>query len=428
MLDLLLIIAIIIPGWYAYRRSVSHGLVAINHVTTFSFGFLFYWISPVLAGVFGAHFASRLSEVYFKLFDKRLLLPYLATCIGLYVCFAIGDSLGMKMFRNKPVAAPKVPRLALLLVSAVGCLLALYTAYTLRVELWHAYGTALTFKTARGTLTSCVVLLGVVALIYILDRRAESWKKRLTTPYLVPFLLSAAILLWLGNRLYVVSFVLMLAVYQTNYKQRLKLRTVLWAAVASALLAGAYGVWREQGSIKDAALNVIQEPVLTSLSLVYYLSRFGIAWTNSPVYLASDFLNLIPALIMPEKASLLMRPPVYNPLGGLHSFVSLNMNFGILGSAIFLFCLPVAFRYAKSRSSATVCATAYIMCTGWLAFTFFRDPFKVSLVKAMLQDSILMPIAIVAIGRLLEAACSRKTGVDQPPIPSGHALGSIGEV
>ena len=36
----------------------------------------------------------------------------------------------------------------------------------------------------------------------------------------------------------------------------------------------------------------------------------------------------------------------------------------------------------------------------------FRDPFSISLVKTMLEDSILIPIVIVGFGRLLAAACS----------------------
>jgi len=53
----------------------------------------------------------------------------------------------------------------------------------------------------------------------------------------------------------------------------------------------------------------------------------------------------------------------------------------------------------------TLPATFYIMCTGWLAFTFFRDPFSISIVKAMFEDSIILPTLIVIFGSLLHAAC-----------------------
>ncbi len=97
------------------------------------------------------------------------------------------------------------------------------------------------------------------------------------------------------------------------------------------------------------------------------------------------------------------------PLGGLNSFVSFDLNFGVGGSAIFLFLWPIPFRYLKSRPTNTLFATMYVMSSGWLAFTFFRDPFSISLVKAILQDSILMPALVVAFGWLLSAACSPRS-------------------
>ena len=62
----------------------------------------------------------------------------------------------------------------------------------------------------------------------------------------------------------------------------------------------------------------------------------------------------------------------------------------------------------------------YIMCSGWMAFTFFRDPFHISLIKVILQDSILVPMAVVTFGRILAAACSpvRRTASD-PGTPIG---------
>jgi oligosaccharide repeat unit polymerase len=403
MLDGLVLVAVVLPCWYAYKRSVARGLVAINHVGTLSFGFLFYWVLPILIGTYGPHLAPQLSSTFTQLFDPRRTTPYLLACVVFYGCFLAGDCLGIRCFRNKAIAAAQIPRLALSLVTVLGCLLALYTMYALRAELLLPYSTALTFKTARGTLTSCILLLGIVALMFIVDRPQAPWRERLK--YLVPFIAGCGLLLLLGSRLYVASFLLMFAIYRSNLRQRFKLRTVLLGTAIFTVLVGMVGVWRSGERLQYAFVNVAQEPVMTSISLMYYLRHQGIAWTNSPVYLASDFANLIPALILPGKASLLKRPPVYHPLGGLHSFVSFNLNFGVLGTAVFWFLLPIAFRYLKSRSSGTLWATMYIMCSAWMAFTFFRDPFKISLVKAVLENSILIPIGVVALGRLLSSAC-----------------------
>jgi hypothetical protein len=419
MINLLLVIAIAVPLWYAYRHTVAHGMVAINHVTTFSFGFLLYWISPMAVGVFGSQFASRLSTVYFNLFDKRLVAPYLATCIGLYLTFVLGDSLGISIFHQKPASGRRVPKLALTLVTFGGCILTLYTLYTLRAELLVPYTTRLTFKYPLGTLTACVILLGVVALMFAVERPTMPWRRLLTSYYCLPFLVGCAALLWLGNRLNVVTFLfVMSAVYQSNFRKKLKLRTVVWGGIALVVILGMVAIWRGHLNVTDAAFSLVQEPVLGSLSLVDYLDTRGIAWINSPVYLASDFTDLIPALLLPGKAALRKHDPVFNPLGGLNSYVSFNLNFGVLGTAVFLFLLAFGFRYLKSRSKNTLFATMYVMCAGWMAFTFYRDPFYVSIVKALFQDSFVEPIVIVAFGRLLYAACAPKA--PSLNVPSGY--------
>jgi hypothetical protein len=135
--------------------------------------------------------------------------------------------------------------------------------------------------------------------------------------------------------------------------------------------------------------------------------------------LQSDFENLIPTVLLPNKIDVLKKPDAYRPLGGLHSFVSFDLNFGILGSALFWFLWPMGFRYFKSRSSSTLFATMYIMCSGWLTFTFFRDPFSISLVKAIFQYSILAPIALVAFGRLVALAGSPPNRVAVLPAQPG---------
>jgi hypothetical protein len=164
-------------------------------------------------------------------------------------------------------------------------------------------------------------------------------------------------------------------------------------------------MWREEGDLSGALFNVAEEPMLNSLSLVHHLRYKGTSWFNTPTQLTRDFANLVPSVLLPNKFAILKKPKVYQPLGGLNSFVSFDLNFGIIGSSVFLFLWPIPFRYLKSRLSNTLCATIYVMCSGWLAFTFFRDAFSISLVKAILQDSILIPALIVASSRFLSAAC-----------------------
>jgi len=164
------------------------------------------------------------------------------------------------------------------------------------------------------------------------------------------------------------------------------------------------GAFRGGSAITDAAFNVLLEPVFTSISLVYFLRYDHMVWLALPKYLVSDFSNLIPSAVFPRKASLINTPDVFSPLGALHSFVSFNFNFGLIGTAAFMFLLPMGLRWIKARDGSPLYRTMYVMLSGWLAFTFFRDPFSVSIVKTMVQHSVLLPAAIVAFVRLAEAA------------------------
>lgn len=420
MLDLLILLTIAFPCWYVYRRCVTHRMVQIDHVGTFTFGYLFYWITPLAVRAYLSKVKFPLASTWVGLFREKLIMPYALACLALYLCFALGDSLGVKIFHDAvPAKERPVPRLALSLTALAACLLLVYTILLFRAELLRpSLPTDLAAQAARGAVTTCVIVFAVLSVIFTVDRPEMSWSRRLRSRYFLLLLAGSLLLLWLGSRLYVASFLAMFAVYQSCFRKRFKLRTVVSAGVVLALFFGAVGMWREGGDASGAAFNIVEEPMLNSLSLVHHLRYKGIAWTNTPLQLESDLLNLVPSVLLPNKIEILKKPDAYRPLGGLNSFVSFNLNFGILGTGVFLFVWPVLFRYARSRARNIFFATAYILCSGWLAFTFFRDPFSISLVKAILQDSIAMPLVIIAFGALLTASCS-------PRIASQELAGNL---
>jgi len=411
VLDLLFVIAVALPCLYAYRRTVSHGRLEINHVATFTFGFLFYWITPLAARIYASRMDFPMASTWLALFRANLIVPYALSCIALYICFAWGDSLGIRWFPEKrSEKKPPVPRLALSLVIVGACGMLAYTAAMFRGALLRpATPGDIPAQTARGAVTAYIVLLCVVAVIFTIDHPEIGWRKRLRSPYFLLLIVGSAVLLFLGSRLYVASFLVMFAIYQSCFRKRFRLTTVIVSGIALALFFGAVGMWREEGDISGALFNVVEEPMLNSISLVHHLCYKGIAWINTPEQLERDFRNLIPTILLPNKFATSKKPDAYTPLGSLNSYVSFNLNFGLLGSGLFLFLWPMLFRYLRSRSAATLPATMYVMCSGWLAFTFFRDPFSISLVKAILQDSILVPMLIVAFGWFLSAACAPAT-------------------
>ncbi len=405
---LLLAIALAIPCGYGYWRSVSQGRVEINHVTTLTFGFLYYWITPLAVRILAPQVDFPLARVWSGLFREHLIAPYAASCIALYLCFMVGDTLGARWWRRRRAeSARPVPTLALSLSTVFGCVLLLYSAYVVRADLFRpTVPGANQVAAALGAVTACVVLLGCVALMFALQHPEAPWRRLLLSRYFLPAIIGSSMMLFRGSRLYVASLVVMFLIYQTQFRTRIKLKSVIAAFLVFAFLFGAVGTWREGSSPTGAFFNVFVEPMLVSLSLVHHLRYKGIAWINQPTQLVNDLENLIPTVLMPQKYKLLKQPDAYRPLGGIHSFVSFNLYFGLLGTAAFWFLMPLLLQYLRSRQSDTLFATMYVMCSGWLAFTFFRNAFSLSLVKNILEQSIVIPFLIACLGWLLVAACS----------------------
>jgi hypothetical protein len=407
---MLLFSAFLLPAVYAWRHSVDRGRIRIDHVALFSLGFIFYWVTPIACGFFLR--AEDMPLAWAALFDLRWIGPYLIAIVALYAAFMAGDRCGAwiyrpkmcraKMFRAK-LCRPKTLRprslspqiLGLFSGGAFLILLAEIAAH--REELLAPYTTEVSLQIARGNVTAWVVLLGSILLL-----RLSSHPR--FTVLMLPFAAGAIFLVLIGSRLYVASFVLMFGVFRSLYICPFSKKQIIFAAASLAALFGTVGALRVNSSIADAGVNLLLEPVLTSISLVYFLGNDHLIWLAAPKYLLSDFSNLIPSALFPGKAALIQAPEVFSPLGALHSFVSFSFNFGLIGTAAFMFLLPVGLRWIKARDGSPLYRTMYVMLSGWLAFTFFRDPFSVSLVKTMFQHSILLPAAMVAFIRLAELA------------------------
>jgi hypothetical protein len=392
---LLLISAFLLPAIYACTRSLDGGRIRIDHVTLFSVGFIFYWVTPIAAGFLLD--ANDMPTTFAMLFDTRWVGPYLGAIIAIYVAFIAGDQFGIWAFRRRPLRHRRLSPQILAFFSAGAFLVFLLEIAAHRVELFAPYTTDMGGQISRGNVTAWVVLLGSLVFLRLSSRPRF-------TLLILPFAAGALFLIFIGSRLYVASFVLMFAAFRSLYQRAFSKKQVVFAGVLLLALFGTVGALRVDSSIADAGFNLLLEPVLTSISLVYFLRYNHMAWWALPKYLISDFSNLIPSAILPGKASLIQTPDVFSPLGALHSFVSFNFNFGLVGTIAFIFLLPVALRWIRARDGAPLYRTMYIMLSGWLAFTFFRDPFSVSIVKAMVQHSILLPIAIVGSVRIVDIA------------------------
>jgi hypothetical protein len=333
---------------------------------------------------------------------------YLFVALISYFAFAVGDSIALRILRTVPKSSRRLNSAGLSICNLIVVPVLVYATVTNRAMLFREYQLDVSGDPARGMLAACVVFLGVIALLKMSDHSNEAFRKFAFRWTVFPFIAGCALLLSLGSRLTVVSFVLIFVGFRSCFVKRIPLKTAIFGMLLVAFISGTVGVLRSGRTLAGIATNLVLEPVLTSYSLLYFLHQDRMAWIHFPRYLLSDFVNLIPTSLFPGKADLIQFPDVYAPVGALHSFVSFNFNFGIVGTVVFMFLLPIALRWIRARSSIQLARVAYAMLSGFLAFTFFRDPFSISLVKYMLQFSLIVPAGVVAFNRFIQSC--RKTG------------------
>jgi hypothetical protein len=318
---------------------------------------------------------------------------YLTSIALIYAAFAAGDWLG-KRRRPRVAPPPGVVSLKVLAVLAgIGLILTMATSYQAReILLQGHYATDTDSEGTRGAVVASCIFLFTIALMYAVRTKPTKAKQLLANTFMMCWWPIGLIILISGTRLYFISFLLMLLVYWTVYVRPIALRSFVGALASSILLAGVVGVYRMgDGTVLG---NILGEPIYTSFSLLAFLANGDLHYVNVPTYLASDLINLAPTVLLPNKDRLIHYiPDVYSPLGALNSYVSFDSNFGLVGTAILMLLFAFGMRCLRRRSGA-FSAPAYVMISGWSAFALFRDPFAISIVKDILEFSILIPAAI----------------------------------
>ena len=399
--------------------------IQIDHLATFTLGYLFYWIMPVAAGL-GGVFAdpshpgmSAWYSLFYSVSNSTLEL-FLVLSPLCYFAFLCGSYWGSRILSRRsprPVALAFDRRLLIpLLWPSAICLAAL--SFALRGQLFTGYATGVD-PWRPDPLRSALAALSTVLMILLLldctakdrgDRSKGAFRRLMVSPFLMLYLLALLLEVSLGARMYIVSGILMLCVYRSVFFRRFAAVNLLCLAGIGLLLAGLVGVWRMGKAEYGIFENLAGEPMFTAMSLMHFLARDRLPLLRYPVLLLSEFLNLVPTFLFPGKMDLFLQPEdvgyvTFSPGGGLNSFFSFMINFGVLGTIGVLFGLGYGMAVLKRRAGSPLLRVIYVMIAGWLGFSFFRDPFYVSIVKCMVEFSVIVPISIVMIlhlsGRLL---------------------------
>jgi oligosaccharide repeat unit polymerase len=402
----------------------------VNHILLFSLGFIVYWILPIAVGSMRLFEETPGMVQWYELYDRvpdSAFVTYLLCCLASYIAFCAGDVswpviVGKRLSKYKVTFLDRFDKRLLNLYLVFGILVAFAFASQLRGEFFKGYlGNISEDFGWRGSFTASSLMLLALALIYsfkLYARQGPSLRLRdfAGNRFFIAYLLVAALVLSLGGRLYFISSILMLLVVKTVYFKRIAVGSLFIVVLVVVGAMGIVGLLRAgiEIGMYDVAFNLLFEFLSTGTPLIYFLGEQKLEVIAFPIFLFYDFTSLVPTFLMPDKTQLLLRPEeygytLYNPLGALNSFVSFNINFGVVGTTLFLYFLAAFLGYLRASGKVVLFKVMYVMLSGWLAFTFFRDPFSTSLVKSMLEFSVVIPALIILSLHLITISVQKKS-------------------
>jgi len=411
----LILCNILVPAVFVVRGCLSKRGIEVNHILLFSLGFVYYWILPIVVGFTGLYQASEDMGLWYSIFDdipNSILVSYLAVCLGSYLSFGFGSVLGERIFAKETTKYKILffDRRLLNLYLFLGMLVSGIFVVALRDKLFKGY-TVYEADDLRGSFGAVGVFM--LSLMFVYNAKLEEryhallgFAKVLLNRFFIAYFIVAVLVFSTGGRLFFLSSILMLLVYRSVYFQRMRLRTFLFFLIIAGALSGFVGLVRRGDRIVDVVnaydlvFNIFSEPLYTAFSLIAFLRDHSLEAIHFPKFLLSGFINLVPSVVLPLKAEMIASPEAYGytvfaPGGALSSFFSFMINFGVIGTQVFLFLFSFFLSFLKTRSKMPLFKVMYIMISGWLAFSLFRESFQQSIVKEIFEFSILTPAVVV---------------------------------
>jgi hypothetical protein len=417
VLTFLIVANVALAGWYAVRKCWSREGIEFNHVLAFSFGFLFYWILPVALGIWRLFAEMPAMSVWYGIFDgigESKLAAYLSVSLLAYLSFVFGTERGEKP-RSKSSEPGRQRFLNIRLMNGyllLAAVLFVPAALAVSGEFFRGYSNIGEVQDlyTRSVFSAVTVFSFALWILYSSMRHQKLKPSAVTyavfaNRFLALYAVEAVLMVSMGARYIALSSAFMFATYCSVYFKRWRPRTMCAFLALLLVFALAVGTFRADLSVTkslgEIAFDGLGETLNGALSLTYFLREYSFGVLRWPAFLLSDYIYLVPRVLLPMKDSMILSPEdrgfhIENPVGGMHSFFSFMINFGALGTLLFLFVFGYGMGSLKSRTQSILARTVYAMLSGWSLISFFRNPFEVSLVKDMFQMSILVPAFVLA--------------------------------
>ncbi len=420
--NILYISNFILPIVTLARRLRKKEGIEVDHIFLFSCGFIFYLILPiVLAGTkpFVLYSGYPKWKLLFDAIPDSTWTVYFVACLLLYTSFLAGDFFSGKFYKKKILRKYHFDKKLVYVFLTIAISLAIFSGYPMRSYFFAGYSIS-TQIPMLGSFTAAAILLLSVAFMYSGKVREEfrvsmPFWKTILNPCFIAYFIVATLLFSMGGRMIFISSLLMLMVFYSVYFKRLRLSYLILLFLLIIYLAHFIVIFREgyvrtfltRLDIKSIAIYLFPENFSVSFSLLDFLSKYSIPILRFPTNLLSGLVSIIPSFVFPTKASFIISRDdlgyaVQSPFGGMNAFVTLMVNFGIIGSMMFLSFISFFLRKWKDNPSIPYSAM-YILTSGWLALMFFRDT-EQTLTKEILQFAILTPLVIATVSSKLNSS------------------------
>jgi hypothetical protein len=409
------------------RKHTGTGLAAtisgkyylIDHKILFFCGYFFYLFTPYLLGSIHAFEQYPGVSLYLQFFDRipqQRINAYLIITLSWLPAFYLGHLLFRFLLpRKHPLhlyepdfVTRSIPYLSILLFAAL-----IVFVYMSRSFIFGSFDRS---DVARMGKLSTLMIVYDFFLAYQLVTR-----QRISILLLAGILLTAAMLVIAGGRLTVLQSFLIFLIFKTSFATRpWKFGRIIWFGCIAFLTGSFIGIWRVGAgfSVEKAWFSLMAEPLFTWFSTGSFLASNDIPLLGMPVNFFTSFFNLIPNTIIDSSSFVVstrqMGFSYSNPFGADSIWTTLIINFGAIGSFVFVFITGFMLAFLRHLSESSRFAAAYyILVCAMLPFEFFRTGFYI-LNKQLFFNFLLIPFILITLLRLFEYLQSAKPGKASP--------------